>query len=101
MTPRRILLLLLLGLFVTAIVFSAAYIKVMYDGEFSLEAIVQAGNYAAQTATTVGYGNWVPVGIAENDPRVLLMKALSIPFMVLSAAFFSAIVGVVANLLAP
>ena len=79
------------------IAFGALYVRIMYDGVLSSESFVEAANFATQTATTIGYGNWVPAAMKPDDPRIAVMKAASVPFMLASAAFFSAIVGVAAN----
>ena len=77
--------------------FGALYVRVMYDGVVSSESLVEAANFATQTATTIGYGNWIPAAMKADDPRIPVMKAASVPFMLASAALFSAIVGVAAN----
>lgn len=71
----------------------------MFDGTITLGSVTEAVNYATQTVTTVGYGNWVPAGMPPADPRILAMKFASVPFMIFGATLFSAIIGIVANLI--
>jgi hypothetical protein len=94
--------------------FSEAYIQVMFDGRKDTASLIEALNYSAQTITTVGYGNWSPpqlkpcepgVQLNDCDPqfhsRLLRMKALSVPFMLVGAAYFAFAIGVLVNLLTP
>jgi len=53
--------------------------------------------YAAETLTTVGYGNWIPPGIPEGDYRVYRMKGLSIYYMYFGASLFALLIGLIAN----
>ena len=85
-------------LLILLLVFSVAYIVVMFDGRVDQESIIEALNYAAQTVTTVGYGNWVPTHWNfEQDStlhqRVLFMKLLSVPFSLIGAFVFSVTIG--------
>ena len=81
------------------LIFGTAYIYIMFRGNVTAESLVEAANYAAQTVTTVGYGNWVPRGVEEDDSRILEMKRLSVPFMLCGATLFAVIIGIVANLI--
>jgi len=71
-------------------------------GGFALdEPRIEALNYAVQTVTTVGYGNWVPES-RLTDPdingKVLAVKRLSIGFMLLTTPLFAFLTGVAVNL---
>ena len=79
------------------IFFSITYIKVMCDGTWNWHCLVEGANYATQTVTTVGYGNWSH-GLTEEDSRVLLMKAASVPFMLIGALVFGMFVAFVVKL---
>lgn len=63
----------------------------------------EALNYSFQTITTVGYGNWVPVGWDASKPelqeRILYVKAISVPFMLVGGSLFAIVIGIVANFL--
>jgi hypothetical protein len=80
---------------------SAAYLQVMFDGAMTPASVIEALNYSAQTVTSVGYGNWVPTQWKEADAgfhhRILIMKAISVPFCLLGAGFFAFAVGVLTN----
>ena len=76
-----------------------AYWWLMFDWEISERAVIESRNFAAQTITTVGYGNWVPRSVADDDVRVLAVKAVSIPFMLTGAVLFSLTIGVWANVI--
>ena len=85
-------------LIILFIIFSVAYIVVMFDGQVNQESIIEALNYSAQTVTTVGYGNWVPThwNFQEDSrlhQRVLFMKLLSVPFSLIGAFVFSVTIG--------
>src|SRR2546428_12745510 len=71
---------------IAVIIFGALiYINVMFGGQIHRESVIEGLNYSVQTVTTVGYGNWVPPGIKENDDRILNLKLVSIPFMLIGA----------------
>jgi len=76
---------------------SNMYIWVMCDGTWSFHCLVEAANYATQTITTVGYGNWTH-GLHEEDSRILWMKAGSVPFMLIGALIFGMFVASVVKL---
>ena len=97
--PLLVLRILLFALFVAVLLFGMAYIDIMFKGDITAESLTEAANYAAQTVTTVGYGNWVPKGVDAQDPRILEMKLISVPFMLLGATLFAVIIGIVANLI--
>ena len=97
--PLLVLRILLFALFVAVLLFGMAYIDIMFNGDISAESLTEAAYYAAQTVTTVGYGNWVPKGVDAQDPRILEMKLVSVPFMLLGATLFAVIIGIVANLI--
>ena len=88
-------------LVVLMVIFSAAYVIVMFDGKPGPEGLIEALNYSAQTITTVGYGNWVPSWWDLDKPelrsRVLRMKLLSVPFALFGATFFGLAIGIAAN----
>jgi hypothetical protein len=90
---------LLASLLVLMVIAGTDYIRVVYSGQMSPESLIEAGNYAAQTVTTIGYGNWKPHWLEEKDLRVLTMKLHSIPFMLFGAALFGATIGIAANLI--
>lgn len=77
----------------------ALYILIMFEGKIDARSVIEAANYSVQTVTTVGYGNWVPPGIPENDPRILMVKLLSLPFMLSGPLLFGTTIGIVANFL--
>ena len=61
----------------------------------------EALNYAVQTVTTVGYGNWVPeskLKDPEINRKILAVKYLSIWFMLLATPLFAFLTGLVVNL---
>lgn len=85
-------------LIILLIIFSVAYIVVMFEGQVNHESIIEALNYSAQTVTTVGYGNWVPThwNFQQDSglhQRVLFMKLLSVPFSLIGAFVFSVTIG--------
>ena len=81
------------------------YVAVMYDKRASRESFAEGVNFAMQTATTVGYGNWEhPARKRSEQPdqeeRILQMRAYSVPFMFFGATFYIMLTGVfVASLL--
>jgi hypothetical protein len=92
---------ILVVLLVYACTFMAAYHWVMFGASPTQEFVIEALNYAVQTVTTVGYGNWVPFGWKADDPdilkRILYVKAISVPFMLVGGALFAVLVGIIAN----
>ena len=92
--------LLLFLLVVVAIVAQADYMEIFYPAAWTSTAFIEGGSFAAQTVTTVGYGNWVPDEWASDSKtrppdagqRILRMKRDSI-FMYLGAAVFTAAIG--------
>jgi hypothetical protein len=97
------LLALLGSLLVVMLLCGITYIDVMFDGQVAFESTIEAANYAAQTVTTVGYGNWVPSAWDLKAPelarRVLIMKEASVFFVLIGASIFCTVVGLVANLI--
>ena len=91
-----------LTLVVFSFVFGAAHHWVMFGSQPTHDSIIETLNYAIQTITTVGYGNWVPAGWDINDiesqDRILYAKAISIPFMLVGAGLFALLIGIVSNL---
>lgn len=79
------------------LVFGLLYIRILYGGVVKTESVIEAASFATQTATTIGYGNWVPATMKPDDCRILAMKAASVPFMILSAGLFATIIGIAAN----
>lgn len=88
--------------------YAGVYVELMYDGKWSDDGKVEAWYYAAQTATTVGYGNWIPEK-KSDDPksryydqrlkdRVMEVKAASFWFMLLTAPLLSLIIGIAVSL---
>ncbi len=73
----------------------------MYDGHVTEESLIEAANYAVQTVTTVGYGNWENPALQQTPAppdwpaRVLVMRAWSALYMLLGASIFTALTGVV------
>jgi hypothetical protein len=76
--------------------------------ESGITAAIEALNYSVQTITTVGYGNWlsegppchgkvdvwIPLGATwASVPGVLLMKLVSVPFMLVGAGIFAVTIG--------
>lgn len=89
---------LIAALVAITILGGAAYIRIMFEGKIDARSVVEAANYSVQTVTTVGYGNWVPPGVPEDDPRILIMKLISVPFMLSGPLLFGTVVAFVANL---
>lgn len=93
---------LLLGI---TLIFAKAYLGVMYEGDaggFGLDQPrIEALNFAVQTVTTVGYGNWVPESRLKDpdiNGKVLAVKRVSIGFMLLTTPLFAFLTGVAVNL---
>ena len=86
--PRREPFVALAALTTAVLIFySSTYMKVMCDDTWNWHCAVEGANYATQTITTVGYGNWTH-GLNEEHSRVLWMKAASVPFMLIGALVF-------------
>ena len=86
-----------------AFLFTAAYHWLMFGPSVSAESLIEALNYSLQTITTVGYGNWVPASWdtskQELQTRILYVKAISVPFMLVGGSVFAVLIGIVSNLL--
>lgn len=78
------LVLFVLGL---SLIPATAYI-VFFGGGFGYTNLTNALYYGAQTITTTGYGDWAPENLPGTDARVVLMKGLSVLFMVVGATLF-------------
>lgn len=88
--------------------YAGVYVELMYEGQWSDDARVEAWYYAAQTATTVGYGNWVPEKKSYDsdseyyDPKLrgkaTQVKEASFWFMLMTAPLLSLIIGIAASL---
>jgi hypothetical protein len=95
---------ILISLFVFAFLATAAYHWLMFGTSVSPESSIEASNYAVQTITTVGYGNWVPASWdpgndKELQTRILYVKAVSVPFMLVGGSLFAVLVGIISNVL--
>ena len=94
---------ILVSLFVFAVLSTAAYHWLMFGANVSLDSLIEALNYALQTITTVGYGNWVPASWDPHDKelqtRILYVKAVSVPFMLVGGSLFAVLVGIISNVL--
>ena len=72
----------------------------MYDGRVTRESVIEATSFAAQTITTVGYGNWETparsLGAAlppNQGERVLRMRMWSVPIMLAGATLYAILIG--------
>lgn len=67
------------------------YIRVMYDNQLTYDSAVESANFAVQTVTTVGYGNWEtpihPLDFADRSERLLQMRFWSVVYMLFGATF--------------
>jgi hypothetical protein len=85
------------------VIFTSAYHWLMFGSSLTAGSMTEALNYSVQTITTVGYGNWVPSGWdtdkEELQKRILHVKALSVPFMLVGGALFAVLIGIVSNVL--
>ena len=99
--------------FILVLSFSVPYVAFVCQQpaasvESGITAVIEALNFSVQTITTVGYGNWVsenppchgkvdvwiPLGAAwVKVPGVLLMKLVSVPFMLVGAGIFAVTIG--------
>ena len=75
----------------------------MFGPSITAESLIEAFNYSLQTITTVGYGNWVPASWdtsnEELQTRILYVKAISVPFMLVGGSLFAVLVGIISNTL--
>ena len=100
---------------VLILVFSVPYVAFMC--QYPLSSIgssvasgIEALNYSVQTVTTIGYGNWVSdtapcngrqvqLPFGSSVPGVLVMKAVSVFFMMVGAIFFAVTIGLAVELI--
>ncbi len=86
-----------------ALLFTAAYHWLMFGPHITVESLIESFNYSLQTITTVGYGNWIPaswdVGKEELRTRILYVKAISVPFMLVGGSLFAVLIGIISNAL--
>ena len=80
---------LLANLLTFVVIVAGAYLRIMSEGSVSWASVVDAFYFSIQTVTTVGYGNWIPVGVSEGDPRIFWVKVLSLPAMLIGAVLFT------------
>lgn len=103
--PYRPLLGPLLILLATGILAGWTFVHVMYDGSYTSVTLIEAANYAAQTVTTVGYGNWEspakkPVAPMSNtEDRVLKMRFWSVFYMIAGATAYAVFTGVIVSVM--
>lgn len=100
-------LILLIALFIVTLAAMGVHLSIM-EGALTFERrpVIEAANYAVQTVTTVGYGNWVPPSVeqaaqhqdANAQDKILRMKGFSVVFMLAGGALFAASVGVINEL---
>jgi len=99
----RLVVRIALVLFAFSFVFGTAYHWVMFGPSPTPDSLIETLNYSFQTITTVGYGNWVPSGwdVKQTDlqNRILYVKAISVPFMLVGGALFAVLIGILSNLL--
>jgi len=92
-----------LAVLALSFVFGAAYHWVMFGSHLTHDSLIETLNYSFQTITTVGYGNWVPAGWdlrnTELQDRILYVKAISVPFMLVCGALFAVLIGIISNVL--
>ena len=100
-TPLVIAIVVSLSVF--ALLFTAAYHWLMFGPHITAESLIEAFNYSLQTITTVGYGNWVPASWdtskEELQTRILYVKAISVPFMLVGGSLFAVLIGIISNTL--
>lgn len=93
----RLLAALIVLVATIVLVSSLAFIAVMFNGEPTRGAWVEALNFSIQTVTTVGYGNWdQPRVFSERVPqdwelRIFATKTMSLPVMLFGALIFGMI----------
>ncbi len=83
---------------------SATFVYVLYGGTLTKESAVEASNYAMQTVTTVGYGNWETPALKTTtfDPTaVLWMRLWSVLYMFLGGTAFAVFTAVVVSIFIP
>ncbi len=112
--------------FLTALIAARVYQVIMYDGVVSEASLIESANFAVQTITTVGYGNWeTPYRPPETNPATepsdpaakaqfiaarraaedeaartrLRMRKYSIAFMLAGSTFFTLLIGMVVAVL--
>lgn len=97
---------IVVSLSVFAFLFTAAYHWLMFGPNITVESLVEALNLTSpslQTITTVGYGNWVPaswdISKEELQTRILYVKAISVPFMLVGGSLFAVLIGIISNAL--
>lgn len=94
---------IVVSLSVFAFLFTAAYHWLMFGPHITVESLIEALNYSLQTITTVGYGNWVPaswdISKEELQTRILYVKAISVPFMLVGGLLFAVLIGIISNAL--
>ncbi len=94
---------IVLTLLVITVACTVGYRWLMFGWTLSPESLIEDLNYSLQTVTTVGYGNWVPAGWdltqGEVQARILRVKALSIPFVLVGGSLFAVLVGIVSTIL--
>jgi hypothetical protein len=97
----------LAGMFGLGYYEATTYIGVMYDGQRSSVSWVEGANYAVQTITTVGYGNWespfgLPTSATQDLPlRVFKLRYYSAYFMFFGATLYAVFTGAIVALLIP
>ncbi len=75
----------------------------MCGARYSIDNSIEAANYAVQTLTTVGYGNWDGPLKAQHLPEaeeaklMLRMKAYSVLFMAIGGTLYVWVTGAVVN----
>ena len=94
---------ILISLVVFAFLSTAAYHWLMFGPNVTADSLIEALNYSLQTITTVGYGNWVPAAWdtsrEELQTRILYVKAISVPFMLVGGSLFAVLIGIISNAL--
>lgn len=98
-TPLVVAIVVSLSVF--SFLFTAAYHWLMFGPNVTAESLIEALNYSLQTITTVGYGNWVPAAWdtskEELQTRILYVKAISVPFMLVGGSLFAVLIGIISN----
>ena len=99
----RLILAIVSSLVVFTFIFTAAYHWLMFGPNITRDSVIEALNYSLQTITTAGYGNWVPAGWdtskEELQTRIVHVKAISVPFMLVGGSLFAVLIGIVSNIL--
>jgi hypothetical protein len=86
---------LLVALVVVVIGGARAYIHVFYQNDFSSDSLIDGLNYAIQTVTTVGYGNWPFHASQYSDAQLREMNLYSLGTMIAGASLFTMIIGMI------